>query len=185
MKLLRPSPLLFICLAALSAVGQSAGTPNPRLQTPVVKMTGPSSTAVNITIHGTTKTVAMGDLLKLPQITVTFHNASTNAEETYSGPLLAEVIASAGLRLERENEQTFLHSAIVATGSLKFYAIYSLAEVEPAFSSNKVILAVRKSGSPNTEGGEIELINAADASTSRWVHGVANISIVTLGIEGR
>ena len=119
-------------------------------------------------------------LLNLPQTTVQVHNAHRNADETYSGPLLADLLERIGLHATREFEPLILHSSVVATGTDHYFVIYSAAEVEPGFSNGKVIVAVMKAGLPDTEGGVIQLINTSDAKPARWVHGLANINVMSL-----
>ena len=55
----------------------------------------PPSKSVNVTFDGKTIKLTVDDLLNLPQVTVHVHNAHHNTEETYSGPLLADVLARA------------------------------------------------------------------------------------------
>jgi len=135
---------------------------------------------VTITFQGRNTTLTVEDLFKLPQVTLHVHNAHRNADETYSGPLLSDVLAKAGLVSTPETQPLILHSSIVATGTDKYFVVYSAAEVEPAFSNGQVILAVMKSGLPDTEGGFLQLIDSTDAKPARWVHGLANLNVLSL-----
>ncbi len=67
---------------------------------------------------------------------------------------------------------------VVATGSDHYYVLYSGGEV--MYSTGKVIVAVMKSGLPDTEGGLIQLINTSDAKPARWVHGLSGLSMMRL-----
>jgi hypothetical protein len=141
----------------------------------------PPSHSLTVTFQGRTTTFKVEDLLKMPQVTVHVHNAHRNTDEVYTGPLLADVLAASGLSSAHENEALILHSSIVATGTDHYFVLYSCAEAEPAFSNSKVIVALMKSDAlPNTEGGLIELINTDGAKPARWVHGLANLNIMTL-----
>jgi hypothetical protein len=120
------------------------------------------------------------DLLNLPQVEVHVHNAHRNADESYSGPLLADVLARIGLKASRETEPLILHSSLVATGTDHYFVLYSLAEIEPSFSTGQVIVAIMKSGLPNTDGGLIELVNTADAKPARWLHGLTDLNVMSL-----
>ncbi len=51
----------------------------------VEKAPVPVSHSVTVTYQGSTTTLTVEDLLKLPQVTVTVRNGHTNADETYSG----------------------------------------------------------------------------------------------------
>ena len=140
----------------------------------------PPSKSVNVTFEGHTITLSIKDLLSMPQTTVHVHNAHRNTDETYSGPLLSDVLDRAGLHGTREFEPIILHSNIVATATDHYFVIYSAAEVEPGFSTGKVIVAVMRSGLPDTEGGLIQIINTADAKPARWVHGLSQINVMSM-----
>ena len=140
----------------------------------------PPSKSVNLSFEGKTVTLSLSDLVNMPnQVTVQVKNAHRGgAEETYSGPLLSDVLTKVGLTSTRETQSLILHSAIVATGSDHYYVLYSGGEV--MFSTGKVIVAVMKAGLPNAEGGLIQLINTDDVKPARWVHGLIGLSVMTM-----
>jgi len=118
----------------------------------------PPSKSLNITFEGRTTTLTVEDLIKMPQVTVHVHNAHRNTDEDYTGPLVSDVLAKAGLTSTRETEPLILHSTVVATGTDH----------------------IMKSDLPDTEGGVIQLINANAAKPARWVHGLANLNVMSL-----
>jgi hypothetical protein len=145
-----------------------------------VKAPVPPSKSVAVTFQGRVTTLTVSDLLALPQVTLHVHNAHRDADETYTGPLLSDVLARAGLTATSETQPLILHSSVVATGTDKYFVIYSCAEVEPAFSKGQVIVAVMKSGLPDSEGGAIQLVNSTDVKPARWLHGLANLNVMSL-----
>ena len=140
----------------------------------------PPSKSVSLSFEGKTATVSLTDLATMPAVTVMVHNSHRNVDETYSGPLLSDVLARVGLTSSRETEPLILHSTIIATGTDHYFVLYSGAEIQPSFSTGKVIVAVMKSGLPDKEGGLIQLINTSDAKPARWVHGLSGISVMTV-----
>ena len=140
----------------------------------------PPSRSIALSFEGKSISLSLTDLANMPQTTVHVHNAHANADETYSGPLLSEVLAKIGLHSTAETHSLILHSTIVATGTDHYYVLYSGAEVQPDFSTGQVIVAVMKSGLPDQDGGLIQLINTTDAKPARWVHGLSNLSVMTL-----
>ena len=140
----------------------------------------PASKSLNVTFEGRTITLTVEDLLNMPQVTVHVHNAHSQKDETYTGPLVSEVLAKAGLVSNRETQPLILHSSLVATGTDHYFVLYSLAEVEPAFSTGQSIVAVMRNGLPDEPGGVIQIINTADAKPARWVHGLANLNVMSL-----
>lgn len=169
--------------AALVPLTSAAQTPAPAAGDAGMehmKPAVPPSRSVNVTFEGRTITLTVEDLLNLPQVTVHVHNAHRNADESYTGPLLSDVLARVGLKASRETEPLMLHSSVIATGSDHYFVLYSVAEVEPAFSTGQVIVAVMKAGLPDTEGGLIQLVNTVDVKPARWLHGLADLNIVSV-----
>jgi hypothetical protein len=187
MKISRAAALFFVlspvglCAhAQTDAMPQETKAPMAEPAKPPV----PPSRAVDLTFEGKDVSVSVGELLNMPQETVHVHNAHRGGvEETYSGPLLSTVLERIGLKASREMQPLILHSVIVATGTDHYYVLYSGAEVQPTFSTSKVIVAVMKAGLPNTEGGNIELVNTDDAKPARWVHGLMGIAVMSLAAE--
>jgi hypothetical protein len=143
----------------------------------------PPSRSVTVSFQGRVTTLSLDDLLGLPQTTIHVHNAHRDADEEYTGPLLSVVLEKAGLVSNKETEPLILHSDVVATGTDRYFVLYSAAEVLPAFSKSQVIVAVMKSGLPDTEGGLIQLINTDGAKPARWVHGLANLNVVSMAAQ--
>jgi hypothetical protein len=133
-----------------------------------------------VTFEGRTINLTLTDLANMPMTTVHVRNGHSNAEETYAGPLLSEVLAKAGLVANAETHSLILHSTIIATGADKYFVLYSGAEVQPTLSTGQVIVAVMKSGLPDKDGGLIQLINTNDAKPARWVHGLASLSVMSV-----
>jgi hypothetical protein len=162
-----------LALTSLSVAAQAPMKQGGNMAMESAKPPVPPSKSVIVTFEGKTSTFTVDDL-NLPQVTVHVHNAHRNTEETYSGPLLADVLARVGLNASRETEPLILHSSLVAIGTDNYFVLYSVAEVQPSFSTGQVIVAVMKSGLPNTEGGVIELVNTVDAKPASWVHSVTS-----------
>ena len=175
---------LFLALAPLSLVAQAPAGQDSKapdgMAAEHAKAPVPPSKSVSITFEGRITTLTLEDLINLPQVTVNVHNAHSNKEETYTGPLVSDVLAKAGLVSSRETQPLILHSSVVATGTDHYYVLYSAAEVEPAFSTGKVIVAVMKSGLPDHDGGLIQLVNTTDAKPARWVHGLSSLNVMSL-----
>jgi hypothetical protein len=177
MKLLLAVALLFSPLALTAQAHEPGGMPEMAAKPPV-----PPSHSLTLVNGAQTKTLTVADLLKLPQITVYVHNVHSNKDELYTGPLVSDVLALVGLEPTHENEAVILHSYVVALATDHYSVVYSASEMEPAFSLGKVIVAVTKSQTPNSEGGNIQLINTDGARPARWIHGLTTLTITTLAI---
>ena len=168
---------LILAFAPAALIAQA---PAPKADTMPMKAPVPPSKSLTINFQGRLTTLSIEDLLNMPQVTVHVHNAHRNTDETYTGPLVSDVLAKAGLSPAHENEALILHSSVVATGTDHYFVLYSAAEMEPAFSNSKVIVAIMKSDLPDTEGGLIQLVNTDGAKPARWLHGLANLNVMSL-----
>lgn len=171
---------LFLAALLLAPFALPAQEPQKDDHAMPAKAPAPPSKSLTIVFQGRTTILTVEDLLKLPQVTIHVHNAHRNADEDYTGPLVSDVLAKAGLTASPETQPLILHSAVVATATDNYYVLYSLSEMEPGFSNSKVIVAVMKAGLPNTEGGLIQLINTDGAKPARWVHGLMNLNIMSM-----
>jgi hypothetical protein len=186
--MLLPSFALLLTPALAVAQAQTAAPTTPPAHDDHTAMHAdkppvPPSHEINVTVNGHITRLTVDDLLALPQTTVHVHNAHNNQEETYSGPLLADVLARAGLASSKDTEPTILHSVVIATATDHYFVVYSGAEVEPSFSKSQVIVALMKSGLPDTAGGNIQIINSDGAKPARWVHGLLDINVLTLAAK--
>jgi hypothetical protein len=164
----------------IAASAQTDAMPPEQNAAPHSHTMGAPSTSLTInTGAGAPLILTLADLKALPQQTLTVHNAHQNADETYSGPLLSDVLAKAGIVLTEKTEHPMLHQYLIATGTDKYWVLYSLAEVHPGLHKAKVIVAIARSGQPLTTAGKFELINDLDVKPARWVHNVMSIDVRT------
>ena len=138
------------------------------------------SKTLTVSFRGAATVLTLTDLMNLPHVTITVHDGHTNKDVTFTGPLVSDVLAKAGLVGSEETHQLILHSTVVATGADGYYVIYSAAELEPLFAGSKSIIAVMRGELPNTEGGLIQLVNSTDTKPARWVHGLTNLNVMSL-----
>jgi hypothetical protein len=66
---------------------------------------------------------------------------------------------------------------VVAEGTDKYRAVYSLAEIDPAFHTGTVIVADREDGQPIAKDGPFKLVNTEDKRPARWVRNLASIQL--------
>jgi hypothetical protein len=177
-----------LLLAPLPLIAQTDAMP-PETKAPQSDMSGmktdvkpavKESKFLTITFRGATTTLTLTDLVKLPQTTITVRDGHTGKDVTFTGPLVSDVLARAGLVPSQDTHQLILHSTVVATGADGYFVLYSAAELEPMFSGSKAIIAVMRFELPNTEGGLIQIVNTSDTKPARWVHGLASLSVMSL-----
>jgi hypothetical protein len=87
--------------------------------------------------------------------------------------LLARLDAPLGEKLRGKA----LAMYVVAEGTDKYRAVYSLAEIDPAFHTGTVIVADREDGQPIAKDGPFKLVNTEDNRPARWVRNLASIQL--------
>lgn len=113
----------------------------------------------------------------LPHVTLTVHNAHPNAGETYSGVLLATLLALVNAPIGKDLPKDALTSYLVASGSDGYSVVLSLAEVDPSFHVGQVLVADARDGHPLAKSGPYQLIVSEDKRPARWVH---NLNFIEL-----
>ena len=138
-----------------------------------------ASTALKVTVPGhPALSLSLADLQAMPQTTVAVFNAHTKANESYSGPLVADVVAKAGLALTEATQHEFLDSYTVAGGTDGYFVVFSGAELQPGLHKSQAIIAIAQSGHPLSRTGAFQLIEPADAKPARWVRNLKSLSVV-------
>lgn len=122
--------------------------------------------------------MTLAQLKAIPHITVTIHNSHTNADETYSGVRLADLLTSLSAPLGKELHGIALTNYVVATGSDGYQAVLALAEVDPEFHPGEVIVADAMNGKPLDEhNGPLKLVVTEDKRPARWVRNLISIEL--------
>jgi hypothetical protein len=113
----------------------------------------------------------------LPHVTVTVHNGHSNADETYSGVLLATLLAKVDAPAGKELRGAAMANYVVATGSDGYGVVLAVAEVMPGFQEGQVLVADTKNGQPLGDYGPFQLIVSNDKRPARWVRNLNSISL--------
>jgi hypothetical protein len=118
------------------------------------------------------------DLKPLPRKTVTVHNPHANADETYEGVELSDLLAKYGVPLGKDLRGAALSYYVVAKGSDGYKAVYALAELDPSFHPGDVILADTMDGKPLDEhAGPFRLVSTEDKRPARGVRNLVSIEL--------
>ncbi len=122
--------------------------------------------------------VSAADLKAMPRVTVTFHNSHTNADETYTGVRLADVLAKIDAQLGSALRGEALANYVVATGSDGYKAVLALGEVDPSFHPGEVIVAETMDGKPLDEhSGPFKLVVTEDKRPARGVRNLVSVEL--------
>ena len=159
----------FISQPALLAHAQSAFLQSAPAATSAIDLS--SSDGHHITLTA--------DLLhSLPQKTIRVHNPHSGADETYRGVELSQLLARLDAPLGPKLHGKALAMYVIAEGTDHYRAVYSLAEIDPAFHSGTVIVADRMDGHPmDAKNGPFKLVNTDDKRPARCVRNLASIRL--------
>ncbi len=168
------SSLLALCVLALSLAHPFAQTAS------MGAMAGhdaPPSTSLTLTIDNKPSTLSVADLQAMPQTTVIVHNEHTKVDESYTGVLLGALLANHGLPVDQTTHRKMLRSYLIAQGTDKYWALYSVTEIEFSEHTGNVIVATSINGKPLGKDGQFKLIDSGDKKPERWVRNLSAITV--------
>ena len=117
----------------------------------------------------------------MPHATVTVHNSHSNADETYSGVRLADLLAKTGTPLGNNLRGKALAQYIVASGSDGYQTVLAIGEVDPEFHSGEVLVADTMDGKPlDGHSGPLKLVVSEDKHPARLVRNLVQIELKAL-----
>jgi hypothetical protein len=175
-KNLIPSIVVLCFVAGSIGAQQTATTPaasgNDSLQIVSLQVSAPQHDPLRL---------SAADVKAMPHLSVVFHNTHTNANETYSGVRLANILAKVNAPLGKDLRGKALADYIVATGSDGYKAVLALAEVDPEFHPGEVVVADQMDGKPLDEhSGPLKLVVTEDKRPARAVRNLVEIELKTL-----
>jgi hypothetical protein len=170
MKPLRAALLALLILAPLALRAQ---TSMPPMDHPAKPKATPS-TALMVMAPGKMATYTPADLATLPQKTVKVANAHTHTDQTYTGPLLTDVLAKLGTDLGKP----LLRAYVKAQGTDHYWVLFSGIEIDPASHLGDTIVALTLDGHPLAENGAFQLVSTEDKKPQRWVRNLTALTLV-------
>jgi DMSO/TMAO reductase YedYZ molybdopterin-dependent catalytic subunit len=135
---------------------------------PTVEVTG----AVKQTL-----TLSADDLAKMPRASVRI--MSGGKETVYDGVWLHEVLKKAGVPLGGDLRGKALTSYVVAEAQDGYQVVFSLAELDPSFIDNEILLADSANGQPLSGAqGRFRLVVPKEKHGARSVHMLTKLEVV-------
>jgi hypothetical protein len=103
-------------------------------------------------------------------------------ESVFEGVLVADVLKKAGVRQGKELRGEFLSLYLQVDAADGYRVIFSLPELDEAFTDRIVLLADRKDGKPLSEReGPFRIIVPDEKRAARWVRQVVALTIRRAG----
>jgi hypothetical protein len=136
----------------------------------------------SIQITGAVKqslTLTPDDLAKMPRSTV--RTKSNGMETVYEGVWLHEILKKAGVPQGSELRGKALASYVLAEAQDGYQVVFSLAELDPSFIDNEILLADTANGKPLFGAqGRFRLIASRDKPGARSVRMLTKLEVVQL-----
>src|SRR5215813_10653663 len=124
-------------------------------------------------------TLTADDLAKMPRATVRTKN--NGMETVYEGVWLYEVLKKAGVPQGSELRGKALAGYVLAEAQDGYQVVFSLAEVDPSFINNEILLADTADGKPLFGAqGRFWLIASKDKPGARSVRMLTKLEVVQL-----
>lgn len=151
------------------AAQQPASAPAASAKDGELRLLAPHHDPVSLTI---------AEFKSMPHLSVTIHNSHSNADETYSGVRLADLLAKVGAPLGSNLRAKALAQYIVAGGSDGYQTVLSLGEVDPEFHPGEVVVADSMDGKPlDLRSGPLKLVVTEDKHPARSVRNLVQIEL--------
>ena len=123
-------------------------------------------------------TLSLDELRALPHVTIEVMDEHEHKQEAYEGVPLVDLLKRAGAPQGEQIRGALMTTYVIAEGSDGYRALFSLAELDPAFEDSGVIVADRLDGAPMTGGiGPLRLVAPHDKRPARWVRMLQSITI--------
>ena len=124
-------------------------------------------------------TLTPAELKTMPRTTVTVMDQGR--EVKYTGVLVGEVLARAGATLGRDMSGGAMTTYVLASAKDGYQVVFSLAELDPAFTPNDIIIADAVDGQPLFDyQGPLRLVAPHDKRGARSVRMLQRLEVVRL-----
>jgi hypothetical protein len=127
-------------------------------------------------IGGTSATLSVSDLSRLPQQTVKVTDHETPA--TFEGVLLTDVLAKVDLPLGEKFHSTGASYYMVVEAKDGYRAVFAWAELDSGFMDKSVYVVTKRDGKPlSDKDGPFQLVAPGEKRAGRWVRQVTALRI--------
>jgi DMSO/TMAO reductase YedYZ molybdopterin-dependent catalytic subunit len=160
---------LLIFLSVL-AVPHSAGARQQASVDATLQVTGSVATPITLTAS---------DLKTMSRTSVTLKEDGRDVK--YEGVLVGSILARAGPALGHDLTGAAVASYVVASASDGYHAVFSLAELDPAFTRSEIIVADTVDGKPLFDyQGPFRIVAPHDTRGARGVRMLQKLDVVRL-----
>ena len=177
---------LFAALATASVAAWSQSQNPPPLPSPQpMQETGPMhhgdkpagpANVLKITTGAQSAEFTPEKLAALPHTTITVFNGHANANQTFSGVQLIDLLKPLGVTDQPKGKDFRLY--IEAEGSDGYVVVYSIGEITPYIHDGTVIVADSLASKPIADSGPFQLVATGEKHPARWVRNLVAIRVL-------
>jgi DMSO/TMAO reductase YedYZ molybdopterin-dependent catalytic subunit len=161
--------LIFVLAASAAAqVTPQAGSPS------TLNIAGDVRTSLSITAS---------ELKTLPRTSVEVKEEDGRTV-TYEGVLVGELLKRAGATLGGDLRGNAMTTYVLASATDGYQVLFSLAELDPAFSNSRIIVADTIDGKPlSAYQGPLRIVSPSDTRPARSIRMLQRLQVVRLKTE--
>ena len=149
---------------------------------PVLGAQAPAPAASTLSVQGdvsTPLTLSPDQLKQLPRTTVSVQDEGRTVK--YEGVLVGELLKRAGAPLGGELRGNAVATYVTASASDGYQVVFSLAELDPAFTGSEIIVADTIDGKPLfAYQGSFRIIAPKDTRAARSIRMLERLQVVRL-----
>jgi hypothetical protein len=149
---------------------------------PVLGAQAPAPAAATLKVQGdvgTPLTLSPGDVKSLPRTTVSVQDEGRTVK--YEGVLVGELLKRAGAPLGGELRGNAVATYVTASASDGYQVVFSLAELDPAFTGSEIIVADTVDGKPLfAYQGAFRIVAPKDLRGARSIRMLERIDVIRL-----
>ena len=153
-----------------------------KFQVSLLFATAVGLTAQTIAVTGAVKqplTLAAKDFAAMPRTTVAVSDHGKSV--TYEGVLLYDVLLKAGAPLGGELSGKALASYVLASAKDGYQVVYTLTEIDPAFTDSRILLADAADGGPlPATQGPFRIVVPNEKKGARSIRMLERIEVIRL-----
>jgi DMSO/TMAO reductase YedYZ molybdopterin-dependent catalytic subunit len=169
-------------LAALILISVAPSQTPALAQTAAAPAPAAAPAAATLTVAGdvsTPLTIAAADLKSMPRKQVEMKDEGRTV--VYEGVLVAEILKRAGVPLGTDLRGNAMATYVVASASDGYQVLFSLPELDPAFTRNDIIIADTIDGKPLfAYQGPLRIVSPKDSRAARSIRMLQRLEVVRL-----
>jgi hypothetical protein len=149
----------------------------------LLSLLSPAQEAVTLHISGVGPQKAdfsAKDLAQMPRLSVDVTEPHRGEVEHYEGVRLSDLLAKVGAPLGDQLRGKAMATYVLAQASDGYAVVYSLAELDPAMTDNRIIVADRMNGKAlDAKEGPFKIVVPGDKRPARWIRMLNSLRVET------